>query len=264
MQIIPSIKPATHIIRDQEIEVFTQGNGEPLLFLHPARGLDGCEAFLGQLASKYKVIAPSHPGFGRSQAPYWMNQVEDLAYFYLDFLDALKIETFTLAGSSFGGWIAASLATKLQKRLTALVLIAPLGIKVSDREQRDIADVFAMKRTDMMAAMFHDPKAGGFDMTKLSDEQLGIIARNRESEGLFGWSPYMHDPKLKTRLHRIDARTLVLAGASDKVTKPDYAKAYAGLIAHAQFATITNAGHLPMIEQPEDCANSVLSFLDSK
>ncbi len=261
MQIIPSIAPRTETIRGQNIEVFEQGAGAPLLFLHPARGLDGCEAFLGELAKHYRVIAPSHPGFGRSEAPYWMNSVEDLAYYYLDFLDALGIGEFTLAGSSMGGWIATSLATKLQKRLAAMVLISPLGIKVSSREERDIADVFAMKRVDLMAAMFHDPKNGAFDMAALSDDQLTIIARHRESEGLFGWSPYMHDPKLKSRLHRIDAKTLVLAGASDKITRPEYAKAYAAAITGAQFETIDNAGHLPMVEQPQACAGKIMTFL---
>ncbi|MCC2095912.1 MAG: alpha/beta hydrolase [Hyphomicrobiales bacterium] len=261
MQIIPSIPPRTQTIRDQTIEIFEQGSGDPLLFLHPARGLDGCETFLTDLAGKYRVIAPSHPGFGRSEAPYWMNTVEDLAYFYLDFLDALGIEKFVLAGSSFGGWIAASLATKMQKRLSALVLIDPLGVKISDREQRDIADVFAMKRVDLMAAMFHDPKNGAFDLASLDDSQLTTIARHRESEGLYGWSPYMHDPKLKTRLHRIDAPALVLAGASDRITRPAYAKAYAELMHGAHFEEIADAGHLPMIEQPGACAAAVLAFL---
>jgi pimeloyl-ACP methyl ester carboxylesterase len=261
MQIFPSIPAKTISVRDQKIEVFEQGSGAPLLFLHAARGLDGWENFLGQLATTYKIIAPSHPGFGLSEAPYWMNTVEDLAYFYLDFLDAQGIEKFTLAGSSFGGWIAAALAVKLQKRLEGLVLINPLGVKIGNREQRDIADVFALKRVDLMAAMFHDPKAGTIDMASLSDEQLSIIARHRESEGLFGWSPYMHDPKLKTRLHRIDAPTLVLGGASDRITRPDYSQAYAGLITGAQFELIAAAGHFAPLEQPDACAAKVLSFL---
>ena len=264
MQVIPSIEAQFRDIRGQKIEVFEQGSGAPLLFLHPARGLDGCEAFLKALAENYRVIAPSHPGFGHSEAPYWMNSVEDLAYYYLDFIDAFGLDRLTLAGSSFGGWIAASVAIKLQKRLDGLVLIDPVGIKISDRETRDIADVFAMKRADVMAAMFHEPKKGAFDIANLPDEALTIIARHRESEGLYGWSPYMHDPKLKSRLHRIDAPTLVLAGLSDKITKPKYAKAFAGEIPGAKFETIADAGHLPMIEQPEACAKAALSFLAAK
>ena len=264
MQVIPSITAQTRAIRGQDIEIFETGSGTPLVFLHPARGLDGCEEFLKVLSTRHRVIAPSHPGFGQSQAPYWMTSVEDIAYFYMDFVDALGLDRFALVGSSFGGWIAASTAVKLQKRLSALVLIDPLGIKVSDREGRDIADVFAMKRTDLMAAMFKDPKKGSFDMANLSDEQLTTIARHRESEGLYGWSPYMHDPKLKSRLHRIDAPALVLAGSDDGITRPDYAKAYAAAIPGATFQIISDAGHLPMIEQPQPCAAAVLSFLGSR
>lgn len=260
MQVIPSAAAQMRDIRGQATEIFELGSGAPLVFLHPARGLDGCEAFLNALAREYRVVAPSHPGFGHSQAPYWMNSVEDIAYFYLDLFDTLGLEHFALAGSSFGGWIAASIAIKLQKRLSALALICPLGIKISDREGRDIADVFAMKRADLMAAMFKYPARSAFDMANLSDEQLATIARHREAEGLYGWSPYMHDPKLKSRLHRIDAPTLVLAGNDDGITKPDYARAYAAEIPVSTFRTINDAGHLPMIEQPQACADSLLSF----
>jgi len=39
-------------------------------------------------------------------------------------------------GCSLGGWIAAEMAVKCTERVARLVLIAPLGIKVGDRETR--------------------------------------------------------------------------------------------------------------------------------
>ena len=66
------------------------------------------------------------------------------------------------------------------------------------------------------------------------------------------------------RLHRIDAKALVLAGASDKITLPEYAQAFAAAIPGAKFETITDAGHLPMIEQPDACMEKVSPFLNAK
>ena len=51
----------------------------------------------------------------------------------------------------------------------------------------------------------------------------------------YGWSPYMHDPKLKGRLHRIRVPTLVLWGAADRIAPPDYGRAYAAAIPGARF-----------------------------
>ena len=57
----------------------------PLVFLHGAGGHTGWMAFLDELAQDFAVFAPEHPGFGQSDDPPWLDEVADLAYFYLDF-----------------------------------------------------------------------------------------------------------------------------------------------------------------------------------
>ena len=37
------------------------------------------------------MIAPEHPGFGASDDPPWLDRPSDLAYFYLDVIDALQL-----------------------------------------------------------------------------------------------------------------------------------------------------------------------------
>ncbi|HTZ35498.1 MAG TPA: alpha/beta fold hydrolase, partial [Stellaceae bacterium] len=61
----------------------------PLVFLHGAGGHTGWMGFLDALSEEFAVYAPEHPGFGRSDDPPWLDGVGDLAYFYLDFLEAL-------------------------------------------------------------------------------------------------------------------------------------------------------------------------------
>jgi pimeloyl-ACP methyl ester carboxylesterase len=89
------------------------------------------------------------------------------------------------------------------------------------------------------------------------------MARSRESTGRYAWSPYMHNPKLKGRLHRINVPTLVLWGAADRVVKPEYGRAYAGAIPIARFATIEGAGHFPHLEQPVAFAREVTNFIEN-
>ena len=57
----------SHIdVRGCKLRVQRDGRGEPLLFLHGAQGLSGWEPALAALAERFDVIAPDHPGFGRS------------------------------------------------------------------------------------------------------------------------------------------------------------------------------------------------------
>lgn len=242
------------------LELVARGHGRPLLFLHPEIGLDPDAAVLEQLAERTRVIAPSHPGFGRSDLPRGMTSVDDLAYFYLDLLETIDLWDVILVGVSFGAWIAAEIAVKSTERLSHLVLASPLGIKVSDRETRDIVDIFAIGEKELHDLAYHDPSFATRDYPAMSDEAVRIVARNRESTGRFGWSPYMHNPKLKGRLHRIKMPTLVLWGASDRMAREEYGRAYAAAIPDAAFETIALAGHFPHLEQPEEFARRVLSF----
>lgn len=248
------------VVEGISVEVVERGAGKPLLFLHPGIGIDRTAPVLDHLARGARVIAPSHPGFGRSELPRWMSTVEDLAYFYLDFLEARDLKDVTVVGASLGGWIAAAIAVKSTERLARLVLANPIGIKVGNRETRDIVDIFALTDQELNALTYFDPKAGERDYKAMADADVTVAARNREALARFAWSPFMHDPKLKHRLHRIRIPTLVLWGAADRIASEPYGRAYTAAIPGAQFETIPRAGHFPHVEQPEIFAQRVLAF----
>jgi len=237
-----------------------RGSGRPILFLHPGIGIDPAAPVLEALAAGGHVIAPSHPGFGGSELPPYMTTVDDLAYFYLDLMDGLAIEDAIVVGVSFGAWIAAEIAVKTTQRIARLVLADALGIKVGDRETRDIADFFAMTEAQFNELAYADPAAAKRDYTAMAEADLVPIARNRESLARFGWSPFMHDPKLKRRLHRIGVPTLVLWGEADRIVAPDYGRAFAAEIHGARFDLVARAGHFPHLEQPAPFAQRVLGF----
>jgi len=253
--------PATQTIDGLQIEILTRGNGKPLLFLHPELGLDPAAAVVDRLASGARLVAPSHPGFGRSEVTKSLTTVDDLAYFYLDLIEALDLRGAALVGVSFGAWIAAEIAIKSTARLSHLVLADAVGIKVSDRETRDIPDIFAMTDGQFAELAYADPAIGKIDYTAKPEAELKIVARNREATARYAWSPYLHDPKLKGRLHRIRIPTLVLWGDKDRLTAPDYGRAYAAAIPGARFELIGACGHFPHIEQPEAFARTVLGFI---
>ena len=153
-----TISVTSIVINGIRIELMELGEGRPLLFLHPAIGIEPDAPVLDRLAARARVIAPIHPGFGGSEAPKSFDTVDDLAYFYLDVLQELDLADVALVGVSLGGWIAAEIAIKSTQRMSHLVLANPVGIKVGDRETRDIADIFAMTETDFLNLAYHDPE----------------------------------------------------------------------------------------------------------
>ncbi len=250
-----------------DLELNEWGSGAPLLFLHPGFPLgrfDPAEPVLKALAKSFRVLAPTHPGFGRADAPDWMTSIDDLSYFYLDLLDALALENVVLAGASFGGWIAAEMAVKSTARLSRLVLANPVGVKFGDRETRDFVDVYSIFDKEIAELGYADAKIGTPDLAAASEDMLFHIARSREATARYGWSPYWHNPKLKTRLHRIDIPTLVLWGEADRITRAGYGKSYADTIPGAKFVSVKGAGHYPHRETPDLFAEAVTAFAAEK
>ena len=249
-------------LRGVSLSLTRAGSGAPLLFLDSGTRFEPATAAIDLLARDFEVIAPSHPGFGASDLSPDLSSVDDLAYFYLDLLETMDLSGVTLVGVSFGAWIAAAIAIKCTARLSRLVLANPLGIKVSDRETRDIPDIFAMTDTELAGALFKDGSLG--DRTYAAMPEAIVAARSREGLSRFGWSPYMHDPKLKARLHRIKLPTLLLRGADDRLTQPGYTGAFQSEISGAALRTIADAGHLAHIERPEAFAAAIRAFADTR
>ena len=246
------------------LEVSERGRGRPLLFLHPghpAGRIDPSARIVESLAQKMRVIAPTHPGFGMTAAPPQLTTVDDLAYLYLDLMEQMNLHDCVVVGASLGGWIAAEMAVKTTDRISHLVLVDSVGIKAGGRESRDIADIYAVTDRQLGELVYADPKGMARDVKALPEAELTLMARSREATGRYAWTPYMHDPKLKGRLHRIRIPTLVLWGAADRVAGPDYGRSLAAAIPGAQFETIEGAGHFPHLEQPDALARRIGTFI---
>jgi len=252
------------VIEGTRIDVIERGAGRPLLFLHAENGIEPAVAAIDELAKAARVIAPTHPGFGGSALPHAMRSVDDLSYFYLDLLDQLDLRGVTIVGVSLGAWIAAEIAVKSTARLSRLVMANAAGVKIGDRETRDIADIFALTEQDYLEIAYCDPNVGRRDYKSLPHSEALAAARARQATARFAWSPYFHNPRLKSRLHRIRIPTLFLWGMHDRMISEAYGRAYCALVPGARFETIEQAGHFPHQEQPVEFAGRVLVFMEHK
>jgi pimeloyl-ACP methyl ester carboxylesterase len=246
---------------DLKLEIERRGRGPPLLLLPGEEALERDAPFLDELARSYEVIIPSPPGFGHSTRPDWITAPDDIAYMMLDIVDDLGLKNIPVVGFSFGGWIAAEMATKDDGFIAKLVLVGAYGVKTGKPTDREIADVWLIGPDEVAALKWHDAGKGKRDFPSMPEDELTIVARNNESFARFGWEPYLHNPKLRRRLHRIKAPTLLLWGANDGIVTPAYAEKYRSLIPGAKLSLIPQAGHLPHIEQPQAFVAELKKFL---
>jgi pimeloyl-ACP methyl ester carboxylesterase len=257
-----SFKESTVTVRDCTVTMLRGGKGAPLLYLHGANGAGRTLPFMEALAERYDVMVPEHPGFGGSDEPDWLDNIHDVAYFYLDFLQTIDLRDVHLVGMSLGGWIAMELAVRSTERLKTLTLAGPAGIKVPGLAT---GDPYAWSPEETMRQAFHDPKIAEAAIAAFPEnvEADDTFLKNRATFAKLGWDPRLHDPNLKKWLHRIDVPTRIVWGAEDKFISADYAPELAKLIPGSEVTIIPECGHLLHVEKPDDFVSAVNAHIDA-
>jgi pimeloyl-ACP methyl ester carboxylesterase len=241
-------------------EIAACGSGDvTFLFLHPERGLRGADAFLRALGAHGRVIAPYHPGY-KLDAPTHFKSVDDLSYFYLDLMDSIDLRQVTVVGASLGGWLAMEIASKDSTRIASMCLLSPAGVKMSGRGERDMQDIFSLEDRAAEALAFSDPAWVAGNPDTKDDTALELAVRAREASARYAWLPYMHNPALAHRLHRIDVPALIVSGEDDRIVSPDVGRMLAKRLPRGEFASLSRCGHYPHIECAEIVARRVIEW----
>ena len=234
------------------------GSGEPLLYLHEAGGAPVVLPFMEKLAERFDVLVPEHPGFGASDEPGWLENMHDLAYFYLDVLESLELRGVHLVGSSLGGWLALEMAVRDASRLKSLVLVGPAGISVPGVSP---GDVFLWSPEELARNLFFDPALAEKMLAQpMTPDLLDVSLKNRHTVARLGWEPRMHDPFLHKWLHRVNVPVKIIWGEADKILPVAYAREFKRLMPGAEIDIIPRCGHLPQAERPEEFCDIVMRF----
>jgi pimeloyl-ACP methyl ester carboxylesterase len=98
-------------------------------------------------------------------------------------------------------------------------------------------------------------------MADIPLELLVPMMKSMAATAKLGWDPYLHNPKLPRRLHRITAPTLIVHGTGDKLIVRAHAEAYAAGIPDARIADVEGGGHLLPLEKPAELVQLVRDFL---
>jgi pimeloyl-ACP methyl ester carboxylesterase len=252
------------------------GSGEPLLLLHGFT--DTWRAWtplLDRLQAAHEVLAPTLPGHhgGDDLPPDQELTAEAAADAIEERMDAAGWDTAHIAGNSFGGWLALELASRGRAR--SVVALCPAGGWEHDSRQARHAYAYFIRShyslklltPDLMRAFAARPRLRAFGLRELvaHPERVPPRAALDMMEGARGCSVVVEGIELARRegafgeLTGIDVPVRIAYGERDWLIP--WPKAYDRLermLPDAEFVALPDCGHLPMWDDPELVARTIL------
>lgn len=255
----PAPERTSIVVDGCSLSYLRAGSGPALVFLHGEDGVWAWEPWMARLAERHDVIVPDHPAFGFSDWPDWLDDVHDVAYFYLDAFAALGLRDVHLIGHSLGGWIACELAVRDRHGLRSLTLVASGGLRLGGVPK---LDRFIIPPEAVVRAGFADPALAEAALARpRTPDEADRDLRNRFATARLQWQP-RHDLNLPKWLHRIALPAQIVWGEADRLVPPAYAAEFARLIPGARVTTIPNCGHFPQIERSDAFLHTVTTFIE--
>jgi pimeloyl-ACP methyl ester carboxylesterase len=235
------------------------GAGPPVVLLH-AFPLNG-RMWAPQVASLRdgcRVIAPDYPGFGRSPHPPAQPDMRYYGECVRRLLDRLELERVVLGGLSMGGYVAFECLRLFPERVSGLLLAntRPDPDAEEAREARremawrvaeegiGVLIELQMQRLLSPATLENDPR---------TVEEVKAMILESTPDGVVAALGAMRErPDSTPLLSGIDVPTLVIGGEDDTISTPEVMGAMARKIPNSRHVTLSGAGHLSNLENPDE------------
>jgi 2-hydroxy-6-oxonona-2,4-dienedioate hydrolase/4,5:9,10-diseco-3-hydroxy-5,9,17-trioxoandrosta-1(10),2-diene-4-oate hydrolase len=269
----------------RKIFITEAGQGAPLVLLHGggagATGASNYSRNIDVLAANFRVIVPDMPGYGRSSKDIDQSDpFGDLATAIRGLLDELDIEAAHLVGNSYGGAAALRLAMDRPDKVDRLILMGPGGIGTTralptkglntllgyyggDGPSRAKLATFIREYLVFDGAAVPDEL---IDLRYEASIQPDVVANpplRRPSGPNAPRTLLRMDLTRDKRLSRVQAPTLVIWGADDKVNRPAGAKMLADTIPGCDLYLAARTGHWVQWERADLFNDLATSFLTS-
>ena len=265
--------PAMVNVGGGEIHYDRAGTGPPVILLHGlfAQKEQWHDVLCNLAAAGFDAVALDLPGFGKSDdypvTVYDLNRQVEL----LDnFIEALEIDEFNLAGNSMGGAIAALYAERFPEKVRQLAFIGPpLGLVPWGPHVRlaIIQGINPFIPTDStqfdleMALLFaHPPEVTDEVRNSLVRE---YVTQNHHYQQVWDiinlFDTVLQDPQRKPLLQKTPV--LILWGESDSIYPVAGAESLHQRLHNSWLITLPETGHLPMMEKPVMTGRLLVQFL---
>jgi pimeloyl-ACP methyl ester carboxylesterase len=261
-------------IDGMDVHCRVTGTGpETIVLLHgTSSSVHTWEGWTELLNPHYRVVSFDLPGFGLTGPfPHTDYSPERYLEFVEKVLAALDVDTFHLAGNSFGGFLAWRFAVEHPERVTKLVLLnssgyprgdqpTPLGFKLAMIEP--LRPIFTnITPRSVVSRTVH---AVYFDQSKVTDALIdryrALLLREGNRDALmYRIQQVKHETAEAVK--DVKCPTLIIWGDHDRVVTPDDAPKFHRDIPGSELIIYEGMGHVPMEEDAQRTMSDVLPFL---
>lgn len=250
-----------------------EGSGPTVVFLHGfAAQKELWLPLILELPEHFGIVALDLPGHGRS------DRVSDAGYRTSDFtdtlveaLDEIGLDTFQLAGSSYGGMIALRYALRHPERVDSLGLFSPAAFhppETSEVERRIAAGenpLFVEDRADfdeLTELLFHERPFMPWPVASVLTRRSAEYSEHR---ALMWREVWEHRREIKEELTKVENPVFLLWGENDRVVDVSGVEVFEKYLTNAPLTLVImeETGHSPMLERPEEVAAEYVKFLES-
>ena len=231
-----------------------KSSNKTLIFLH-GWGVDSKLWFkvVPELTNKnYSLYFLDLPGFGQSQVPNTVYNVDDYKKIVYEFIKKLGLKNINLVGHSFGGRIAIKLAAENPDFLEKIILVDTAGIMIALKIKKILALI-----TKVISPIFRP----SFMQPLRKKLYLLIGSEYLENEKLSEIFSKVVAENLTRLLTLIKKPTLIVWGRKDKVTPLYYGELMNKLIPKSKLVVFENAGHFSFLDQPEEFVKELIKFI---
>jgi pimeloyl-ACP methyl ester carboxylesterase len=225
------------------------GVGPVLVCLHGGGGLRLAAAH-DILAKDHRVIAFEMPGFGASPENRRSTSTEDLARSMNAAVAALRVERYSLMGTSFGSKVALWMAIHEPEAVDAIVLISPAAI----REQQGPVPTHIAPEEAAKLLYTHPER-----QPKAPPPPRELVAKHAALTSRLLGPP--RDAPFEAQLATLPHPVLALFGTADRVTPPEGAHLFREILPNCHIIMVYDAAHAVDADRPEALASVVGDFL---
>lgn len=251
------------------------GDGLPVLMLH-GYGIDhhvmtGCMEPIMKNRPGYKRIYVDLPGMGRSKAPDWLENTDQMLDIVIGFSKKVMPDgDLLVAGESYGGYLARGMVYKIRERIDGVLLICPVMVGEWSKRQLPPRRVF-VKDEKLLARINPEDRKFFGRMLILQDKrrwerfQQDILPGRRMMDTAFLERLKQHGYECSFDVDRIkpfDRPSLILAGRQDTSVGYKDALRLIDNYSRGTFAILDRAGHGLEVEQEKVFNCLVNEWLD--
>lgn len=245
------------VVNDLMTHYEVQGSGRSLLLLHGwGDNLVGLSGLAKTLATHYQVISMDLPGFGASQPPATVWDLDNYSSFVHDFLGKIDAKPYALIGHSNGGALAIRAVATETVMTQKLVLLAASGIRNGQSAKRLALKVVAKTGN---AATIWLPKTTRAKLRKklygAAGSDLLVVEHLQETFK----QTVRQDVQVDAA--RIKLPVLLIFADQDKAVPLVDGRTYHKLIKNSRLEIIPGASHFLHLDEPVLVTKLIEEFL---